>query len=137
MVEVHLAVLIITAVGILWADHLGFQYFRGQRETLPARLISRLHYAVALGLVGMIATGAWIASDRWSYLMTQPAFFLKLFFVAVLVINAFFITALMRKATTTPFRALQPRERVVILVSGALSGMGWLGATVIGLFFLS
>lgn len=136
MVEVHLAVLLITAVGILWADHLGFQYFRGQRQTLPARLITRLHYAVALGLVGMIATGAWVASDRWTYLMTQPVFFLKLFFVAVLVVNAFFITTLMRKATTTPFLALAPRERLILMVSGVASGIGWLGAALIGLFFL-
>lgn len=137
MVEVHLAVLLLTAVGILWADHLGLQYFRGQRATLPARLVTRLHWGVALGLLGMIVTGAWVASDRWAYLMTQPAFFLKLFFVAVLVLNALFITALMKKATTTPFLSLAVRERAVLLVSGAVSGVGWLGAALIGLFFLS
>lgn len=136
MEEVHLAVLLITAVGILWADHLGFQYFRGQRQTLPALLITRLHYAVAVGLLGMILTGGTMAYDRWSYLATQPVFFLKLFFVAVLVLNALFITSLMRKATVTPFALLTVRDRAVLLVSGAASGLGWLGAATIGLFFL-
>lgn len=136
MEEVHLGILIVTVVAILWADHVGFQYFRGQRLTLPALLITRLHYAVSVGLLGMIATGAYMASDRWTYLSAQPVFWLKLFFVAVLVVNALFITALMRTATTTSFASLSMRERLTLLISGAASGMGWLGAATIGLFFL-
>ena len=136
MEEVHLGVLLITVVAILWADHLGFQYFRGQRLTLPALLVTRLHYAVSLGLVGMVATGAYMAYDRFGYLSTQPVFWLKMFFVAVLVGNALFITGLMRKAFTTSFAALSVRERTTLLVSGAASGLGWVGAATIGLFFL-
>jgi hypothetical protein len=136
MEEVHLAVLLLTVVAIVWADHLGFQYFRGTRQTLPAHVVRGLHVAVAVGLAGMIGTGAWMALDRWGYLSTQPVFWLKLFFVGVLVVNALFITRLMQKATHTPFASLLPQERIVLFVSGALSTIGWVSAAVIGLFFL-
>jgi hypothetical protein len=136
MEEVHLAVLLITVVAIVWADHLGFQYFRGTRQTLPAHLVRGLHAAVAIGLLGMIGTGVWMALDRWGYLSTQPVFWLKLFFVGVLVVNALFITRLMQKATHTPFASLAQRERVILFVSGGASTVGWVSAAVIGFFFL-
>lgn len=136
MEEIHLGILLVTVVGILWADHLGFQYFRGQRTTLPALLVTRLHYAVSLGLLGMLVTGTAMAYDRFGYLSSQPVFWLKMFFVAVLVGNALFITRLMQKAFTTPFLELSARERTVLLVSGAASAAGWIGAATIGLFFL-
>lgn len=136
MAEVHLGILLVTAIGILWADHLGFQYFRGQRVTLPAVLVTRLHYAVLVGLVGMLTTGATMAFDRWTYLSVQPVFWLKMGFVAVLVVNSFFIGALMRLATTTSFASLTISQKSRLLASGALSGLGWVGAATIGLFFL-
>ena len=136
MEEVHLAILLLTAVGIVWADHLGFQYFRGQRETLPASLVKRLHYAVLVGLVGMIATGAVMAYDRFGYLSTQPVFWLKMGCVAVLVVNSFFIGSLMRIASEKPFVTLSRTERMRLVVSGGLSALSWATAATIGLFFL-
>ncbi len=136
MEEVHLGVLLVTVVGILWADHVGFQYFRGQRQTLPAVLLTRLHYAVLLGLVGMLVTGGIMAADRFTYLSAQPVFWLKMGFVAVLVINAICIGTLMRVATETPFASLPRAQKLILSISAALSGLSWAGAAIIGLFFL-
>ena len=136
MEEVHLAILLGTAVAILWADHLGFQYFRGVRQTLDVRIVQRLHYTVLVGLVGMVVTGVSMAYDRFGYLSTLPQFWLKMGFVVVLIVNSFAIGTLQKRATEVPFATLPFRDRALLLVSGAASGAGWLGAAVIGLFFL-
>lgn len=136
MEEVHLAVLALTVIAILWADHLGYQYLRGVKTTLDKVLVTRLHYAVWVGLIGMIVTGGIMAYDRWGYLSTLPVFQLKMGFVAVLVINSFFIGALMNRATERSFASLTQTERLQLMASGVLSAVGWIGAASIGLFFL-
>ncbi len=136
MVEVHLGVLAVTAIAILYADHLGFQYFRGTKELLSRTTVSRLHYTVWVGLLAMIITGGIMAFDRWGYLSTQPVFWLKLGFVGVLVLNSLFITSLMHRASEVPFASLGSTERAMLLISGALSGISWVGAAGIGYFFL-
>ncbi len=136
MEGVHLAVLALTVVEIVWADHLGFQYFRGTESVLPLKLVKRLHYAVWVGLIGMIITGGIMAVGDWEDLATEPAFFVKMFFVAVLVVNSFFIATLMRKATEVPFAALTPSDKTKLFISGGASTLAWVSAAAIGMFFL-
>jgi hypothetical protein len=136
MEEVHLAILACTAVAILWADHMGFQYFRGTKQVLPLATVKRLHYAVWAGLIGMLVTGGIMASDRLTYLLAEPAFLAKMFFVGVLVVNSFFIATLLRKATEVPFVSLAQSDKVKLCISGGASTIAWVSAAVIGMFFL-
>lgn len=136
MEKVHLAVLALTVIGIVFADHEGFAYMRGKKQILDPKRVKVLHYAVGVGLLLMILTGASMALPGLSYYMSEPVFQLKMFFVAVLIVNSFFISRLMHVATEKPFAALTSRERLPLMVSGAASTIGWVGAAVIGLFFL-
>lgn len=136
MEEVHLAILLLTALVIVYADHLGFRYFRGTVRVLDAGRITLLHRIVWVGLLSMILTGVSLAYDRIDYLLSQPVFLLKMGFVLVLIINAGFISALSRLASTVPFSELGARQKTALLVSGALSTISWVGAATIGLFFL-
>ncbi len=77
-----------------------------------------------------------MAVDRFTYLSAQPVFWLKMGFVAVLVVNSFFIGALMRLSTETPFAELTRGQRLRLVISGGLSATSWAGAAIIGLFFL-
>jgi hypothetical protein len=59
-----------------------------------------------------------------------------MFFVAVLVVNSFYIGHVAHVAAEKPFALLTSREKLSLMVSGGASAMGWIGAAVIGFFFL-
>jgi uncharacterized membrane protein len=134
--ELHGLLVTATALFILYTDHKGYQYFTGKVATLSERFVHRSHQLVWAGLLSIIATGALLFSESWQYRLSEPAFLIKMGFVAVLLMNAFAIGSLSRKASTTPFAQLDPNQKKTLLVSGGLSAMGWVGAIVIGLFFL-
>lgn len=134
--ELHLPVLIITALVILYSDHQGIDYMRGKKETLSPRTVAWSHRLVWLGLVLMIATGVTLMLPAWEYWLADPIFYVKMGFVVTLLINGLFIGKLSHVATERPFSSLMGQEKAVLIVSGGLSGAGWLGAATIGLFFL-
>ncbi len=136
LVSIHLAILVATVCVILIADHQGVQYFRGKRATISLRFITWTHRLIWLGLLGMIVTGIFLVAPAWDYFSTQPEYWLKMFFVVVLVINAIAIGQLSRHATSTPYQSLPSRVQKKLLLSGAVSSLSWIGAIVIGLFFL-
>jgi len=136
LVTIHLIALCTTAIFIIIADHDGLEYIRGKKETLSLIRVKRLHYTVMAGLSIMIVTGAWMAMDIWEPLIEYPPFLIKMLMVAALVANSFVIGNLMHIATQKPFRDLSKAERTKLLVTGAISGICWLGAATIGLFFL-
>ncbi|MBX4215714.1 hypothetical protein KW797_02105 [Candidatus Parcubacteria bacterium] len=134
--DIHLSILAVTALAIVYADHLGWQYFRGRKPLLDARTMRRVHFIVIAGLIGMITTGfIMFWPDRAAYLSYWP-FLIKMGFVLILVVNALFIHRLMGVASERPYASLTKGERRKLLVSGALSSIGWIGAAVIGLFYL-
>lgn len=134
MLVLHLVILGLTVAVILYTDHLGFQYFRGLKQTLDARQVRTLHYLVWFGLVSMIATGLWMAWPALGVLLTTPLFLTKMGFVAVLVINAVFIGFFLSTAIQTPYASLTPRQKAPLLISGALSSISWLGAILSAVF---
>jgi hypothetical protein len=136
LVTVHLFTLLCTALVIIHADHQGFLYFRGKKQTLSAASLQWSHRLVWGGLLLMITTGILLALPAWEYLLREPVFLLKMGFVSVLVINAFAIGKLSAKAAEIPFSSLSKKEQHALLVSGALSFCGWVGAATIGIFFL-
>lgn len=132
----HGLFVLITALLILYTDHKGFQYFTGKITTISPRFIHRSHQLVWIGLTVIILSGATLAARAWSYYLDNPVFILKMGFVAILVMNAFAIGTIAKKATTTAFTDLTKEEKWTLLTSGGLSVIGWLGAIVIGLLLL-
>lgn len=125
---VHLAALGIAGCGILVADKLGFAWFRGKKQTLPKRTLHLLHEVMGGSLALLIASGLMLFWPMRDYLVVQPLFYLKMAFIAVLILNSFVIDRLMHLATHMPYRALPRRAKRVLMFSGALSFACWGGA---------
>lgn len=136
LVELHLITLALTAITILYSDHQGFLYFRGKKQVLSQSFLKWSHHLVWAGLLGMILTGVILTIPQWEYRLTEGAFYVKMAFVGVLLVNAFAIGSLSKIAGTTPFASLQKEQKRTLLLSGALSSMCWIGATVMGMFFI-
>lgn len=135
MVVVHLAILILTGLAIVYSDHLGWQYFRGTKQTLNSVVVRRLHYTVWAGLLGMILTGVTMVSPGFSYYAAQSYFWVKMGFVALLVLNSVAITFLIGIATRVPYASLTLGQKVPLIVSGGLSTLGWVGALLTALIY--
>jgi len=134
--DIHLFVLALTALVILYSDHQGFDYFRGKKQTLSHSLVHHSHRLVWTGLVVMIATGVGLVLPSWQYYLSEPVFYVKMGLVGVLVVNAIAIGKLSRVATERPFALLSSDEKRVLMLSGTLSAIGWVGAAFIGMFVL-
>jgi hypothetical protein len=132
MVTLHIICIIITGLGVLYADEQALFWMIGKKNTLPQGHIDVLHIWVSIGLSAVIATGGLLFLKR-QYLLHDTTFLTKMVFVAALVINGFFIDKLSTTVTNRPFRELSSRERFPLLVSGAVSFCGWAGAGLCGL----
>jgi hypothetical protein len=135
MVVIHIAILILTGLAIVYSDHLGWQYFRGTKQTLDPVLVHRLHYGVWVGLIGMILTGVIMVAPGFSYYAAQSYFWVKMGFVALLVVNSIAITFLIGVATKVPYASLTLNQKVPLIISGGLSTLGWLGALLTALIY--
>lgn len=137
MISLHLATLLLTAVAIIYADHQGFEYLTGKKQTLNKKSVLITHWLVLVGLLGMVVTGYLLGRGAFTaYYLQRPEFLLKMFLVAVLFVNAVVISHLMHLATTTPFAELKKKQKIAMFVSGGISTACWLGAFTIGFFFL-
>jgi hypothetical protein len=134
--SVHVAVLVCTALVIAYADHEAFLYIRGEKQTLNKVQTRWLHRGVWLGLSLMIITGVLMVAPAYDYYLGEPAFLIKMLLVGLLIGNGVAIGALTSVAAVTPFRELSKRKKLLLLLSGALSSLGWLGAVAIGFFLL-
>ncbi len=132
----HGLTVVITALVIIYSDHQGFLYFRGKKATLSPTFITWSHRLVWLGLIIIITSGIALAIPAWEYRLSEAVFYIKMGFVLVLLMNAIAIGKLSHKASTTPFTELTKEEQKTLLVSGALSFMGWVAAAGIGYFLL-
>ena len=128
IVPVHVTALIFSVVGIFLADHQAFNWVLGKTPILDKKILLKYHHWVLLGLSLMIVTGATLFWPIREYLLHNFAFGIKMFFVAILVVNSFFIGKLMNVASEKPYSTLSGRERFPLILSGALSTIGWLGA---------
>jgi hypothetical protein len=133
MTLLHVSSIVGTLLVVLYADEQGLQYLRGKVATLPRKRVMVLHALVAVGLTCIILTGARMVYEDPAYYFSQPLYWAKMSFVAVLIINAFFIGHLSRIALTTPFAELSLRARLPLLVSGAVSLVAWVATILLGL----
>ncbi len=138
VVVIHIGILILTAVAILWADIYGSSWLKGKRVTLNPIIVQRLHKAVTLGLSGMLATGIILFWPLRNYLIDgNTAFTVKMVFVLALVINSLVIESHMKIATTTAFKDVSLKQKSILFVSGAVSLLSWVGATLMAFQLLS
>jgi len=124
----HLTILAATAIVIAIADHDAFQYVTGKSQVLDPKRTKLLHGLVWAGLLGMIGSSLLMAWPAIPALISVPGFVIKMLFVAMLVVNAIFIGDLMHVAFERPFSLLSGVEKTRLMISGAVSTIGWVGA---------
>lgn len=127
---IHLGTLGFVALLVLFADHQALSWVLGHKEKLDGKTIQTVHYLTLVGLVVMIISGITMALPLTEYLLTVPAFFIKMGFVLALVINSFFIGKLMHTAVNHSYKSLAFSEKLPLFISGAVSGISWLGAVI-------
>ena len=125
---IHLIALAVAGCGVLVADKIGFSWIRGKTRTLSHKTLHILHETLSYALAGLILSGLYLFWPARDYLLHQNLFLLKLFFVAVLVINSIAIDRLMVVATKVPFAMVSGKGKVVLFISGAISFACWIGA---------
>ena len=113
------------------ADKEAFSWFTGKRELLDARRINRLHSLMWIGLLGMIATGLYMAWPAREFLLREPLFLTKLAFVVALFINGFIIGKLNNIPSHKAFASLSREERLPLFISGGVSLFSWMGAIIV------
>ena len=136
MEEIHLFTLVFVALVIVYSDVQAFLYVLGKKPMLSKERVHLEHKAVWVGLSIMIITGAVLLVDEGFFLLSDPAFLLKMVFVGALVLNARAVGSLIPLASEKTFAELPQAIRTKMLLSGAVSTSAWMGAAVIGLFFL-
>lgn len=133
MILLHILVLVLTGLAVLYADEQGFMWILGKRTTLDTHRVEILHVIVSVGIALVILTGGLLALRGLEYYLASSVFMVKMFFVAVLVVNGFFIGSISQVATKRSFASLSAKERLPLMFSGSASVLGWLGALVCGL----
>jgi uncharacterized membrane protein len=134
--SLHVPILLATILGIIYSDHQAWLYFRGTKKTLSPKFTTWSHRIVGAGLAGMIVSGVALVTPAWQFYLSDPVFYIKMWFVLVLIINAVAIGKLVAIAHTEPFFGLKTEQKTTLLVSGFLSGVSWVAAIVVGYFFL-
>lgn len=133
---IHITSLCVAALGILIADHSAFNWMRGKVDTAHRAAVFSAHWIVSAGLAGLVLSGLLLFWPMREYLIQEPLFWLKMFFVGCLLVNSFFVEALMHRATKHSFDSLPFSQKAPLLISGAISTLCWLGAgfTALALF---
>ena len=133
----HMLSLIFSGCVIVVADHDGFLWFRGKKETLNASRVELLHQLTWIGLTLLVVTGFFLFYPARNFLLKNPVFAIKMIFVALLIGNGFIIGKLSRVAKTKSFVSLQKGEKAKLLISGAISATSWIGATIAAFFLFN
>lgn len=135
-VDIHLATLALLALVIVYSDLSALLYVLGYKRTLNKVSLLWEHRLVWAGLGVMLLSGGSMFLPGWEYYLSEPVFLVKMGFVAALVINGFFIGALVARMGEVPFAELEQSIRIRAFISGAISTASWAGAASIGWFFL-
>lgn len=140
MQETVLPLHLITLGYIVWtifeADHLGLDWMRGKEAVLSAEEVRVLHKRTWIGLSLMITTGFIMFWPMREYLLTRPQFYTKMAFVLALIVNGFIIGHLQKVATRKSYAMLSKREKIPLLLAGAVSSISWIGAATMAFFLI-
>jgi hypothetical protein len=128
LLQIHLTAVFTTLAVVAVADTHGLLWILGKLQTLPLNRMELLHRATWIGLIATMLAGGSMFLGYSEYLLSLPAFRVKLFFIAALLINAFFIGKHLTVATSSPFASLPQKQRLALLISGVVSSASWIGA---------
>ncbi len=132
----HLISLTFVAWNVVLADHMGFNWIRGKEQTLDAQKVQKYHVRTWIGLLLMIATGLTLFWPMREFLLTRPQFYVKMGFVLALFLNSFAIGKLSKISTEKTFASLSTKEKIPLMISGAISTISWVGAVIMALFLI-
>lgn len=136
VLPLHLASLTYVAWNVVHADHLGFNWIRGKEQILDTLSVKKYHRGSWIGLGLMIVTGVILFFPMREFLLTRPQFYVKMAFVITLVCNGLVIGKLQHVATSRTFASLTFSEKLPLFISGAVSTLAWVGATLGGFFLI-
>ena len=128
VLPLHILFAVVAVATVVVADLHALGWVAGKFTVLPERRLIALHDIVYGGLLGLIVTGVLMFWPLSSYLLTQPAFLIKMGFVLALIINSVVISRHMPLAFTRSFSSLTFRERLPLFISGGISAISWVGA---------
>ena len=126
VLPIHIGAFILTITAVIIADLHALLWARGKLPLLESRRLQMLHNAVSTGLLVSITSGFIMFLPLREYLVTVEAFWVKLAFVLVLIINSFVIARHMHVPTSRTFTSLTKQERRPLLISGAVSTISWI-----------
>lgn len=134
LLTAHIGAFVVNITLVILADALGLLWAVGYWEALPRAPLMWLHRLVGLGLAVSIATGALLFWASRDYLLTVPAFYVKVALVAALVVNSFVIGRHLAVATSQPFASLESSEKRRLFLSAGVSFGGWFGVIIAAQF---
>ncbi len=130
---IHLVIVIVTILIVLYADEQGLMWMLGKKKVLSAPLLHFLHRAVAVGLGALIISGGFLYTRAPLAYLANITFEVKLVAIVALILNTYAISRFTPIATIRAFGELTQKEKLPLLVSGAVSFAGWFVAAVSGL----
>lgn len=130
LLPVHVGILLFIFWNIFKADHSAFSWMRGKLAILDANKMMKFHHNIFYGLIGMTITGIGLYIPLREKLSASPAFKFKMAFVIVLFINSFVIYKFMPVASNKKYSELTTKEKLPLILSGAISTLSWIGALI-------
>ncbi len=134
LLPVHVGILLFIFWNIFKADHSAFSWMRGKLEILDFNKMMKFHTNIFYGLIGMTITGIGLFIPLREKLSASPAFKFKMAFVVVLFINSFVIYKFMPVASEKKYSELSTKQKLPLIISGAVSTMSWVGALIAVMF---
>ena len=126
LLPIHIGAFVITITAVIIADLHALLWVLGKLPTLQKSRIAAMHYIVSTGLMVSVTSGFLLFLPLSKYLVTVEAFWVKMAFVAVLIINSFVIARHMNTPATRTFLSLTKQERLPLVISGAASAISWI-----------
>jgi len=136
LANIHVLCMVFSIGVIFFADKDAFAWLRGTKPLLDRARMYRTHLLMWGGLLALMGTGVTLFLPRATYLLSQPLFIIKILFVAILFVNAVVIGRLVDVAVTRPYASLTVSEKLPLLVSGAVSVLGWTSVILIAFYLL-
>jgi len=133
MTTIHLIIVIGTGLLVLFADEQAAAWVLGREQTIPAGRIRFLHHSVATGLALLLLTGGYLYWRAVPAYLTLTPFIVKMVAVGALILNTWAIDSFGSIATTRTFASLTHKERLPLMISGAISFIGWVTAITCGI----
>lgn len=132
ILSVHIGTIFIIVGLVLWADYHAFTWMRGKKPLLEIKKMHLIHTLMWCGLITMIVSGGLLFYPYKDFLATLTIFRFKMLFVLALIINSFYIGNVLPIATQKPFAQVSTKQKIQLGVSGAISVISWVGATITG-----